>query len=185
MLEAFVWACRPWKPQSYALWGVLVAPYSNCCQEEMYTQTQTCKCTNKWKNTQKFTSKTGSWNHESHCSHPISLSGKKQLLTSARLHRELKKQEVWQRSPLQKVKERPSLQLLPVLERRCGVCGDGGKLNPIWWIWETKWSSSWWSSHTSSCKSEDCSSREMSIVWKCHLHCRALPGLLEAATQLH
>lgn len=74
---------------------------------------------------------------------------------------------------------------MPALKRRSGVCGDGGKLNPIWWIWETKWSSSWWSSHTSSCKSEDCSSREMSIVWKCHLHCRALLGLLEAAIQLH
>lgn len=184
MPEAYIWACRPWKPQSYALHGVLVVPYSNFCQEEMYTQTQTCKQTNKWKKTKKLTSKPGGWNHESHCSYPTHLSCKKQV-SLLQNSRELKKKEVWQRSPLQKVKERQSSQLVPVLERRCGICGDGGKLNPIWWIWEIKWSSSWWALHTSSCKSEDCSSQEMSIVWKCHLHCRALLGLLETATQLH
>lgn len=47
MLEAYVWACRPWQPQSCALQGALVVPYSNFCQEEMYTQT--CKHSNTWK----------------------------------------------------------------------------------------------------------------------------------------
>lgn len=68
---------------------------------------------------------------------PIHLSSKKQGLVSTELHRELKNQELWQRSPLQKVKKRQSSELVPVLGRRCGVCEVGGKLNPIWWIWET------------------------------------------------
>lgn len=62
---------------------------------------------------------------------PIHLSSKKQFLVSTKLHRELKNQEVWQRSPLQKVKKGQSSELVPVLGGKYGVCGDGGKLNPF------------------------------------------------------
>lgn len=203
MLEAKVWAPTSWKPQSWALLGFqgfrswtwwsfltwdilwfydsLQRQFSHFCQEKTCTQTQACKLTNKWEVHRNSLPNLGA--ELMRAVVPISSTFSVKASSHSCKTPWRAEKEVWQRSPLPKVKQR---QPICSSEKEIwSMWGWGGKLNPIWWIWETKWSSSWWSSHTSSCKSEDCSSQEMSIVWKCHLHCRALLGLLETAIQLH
>lgn len=173
-------ACRPWKPQNLALPGALVVLYSSFCQHELYTQRANTEINEK-------TQKTHSPKLEAEITRaiaPIHLSSKKQVLVPTKLHRELKNQEAGKDHPYKRRRKGRVQSFSQFWEGDVRYVGMG-EIKSHLMNMKSKWSSSWWSLHTSSCKLEDCSSLEMSIVWKCHPHCRALLGLLETATQLH